>query len=143
MPVYASFDATVGGQETAAQPTLPDQPTVESPQEVDSESRYATGLESIKSYLRDLFDLSRPPVEPYGGFEVVNGNEANFSHPDSPVSANRNSISEARRRPLDSRRPSLASAVDSVSLAESSESHGKKFKDDSAKRTKVLREIYE
>ncbi|ORY25617.1 RhoGEF domain-domain-containing protein [Naematelia encephala] len=42
---------------------------VENPE--DTESRYKAGLVSIKSYLRDLFDLSRPTIEPYGSFEVV------------------------------------------------------------------------
>ena len=134
---------------------------VESPlDDLDTDARYMSGLETIKSYLRDLFDLSRPPVEPYGGFEVVSqgegscgGSVAASEHPASPASGIvRGSISEARRarRPtLEtqlSRNPSTASVIDSEkgSFAGTTESvDGKKFKNDKSKRARVLREIYE
>lgn len=126
----------------------------------ETEARYATGLESIKSYLKDLFDLSRPPIEPYGGFAVVESSNNGGStyaasttpsaEPTSPMS--RLSISEARR----ARRPTLeaemsrdtssASITDSerCSFAETVESSsGKKFKNDKGKRARVILEIYE
>lgn len=122
--------------------------------EVDA--RYAAGLESIKCYLRDLFDLGRPEIEPYGGFEVVgNGPEtpSGHGHPESPrtvSSAGRSSVSDARRTVhSDAGRPSMASDDPSGTPSSSKETTsgrsacGKKFKDDKVKRTKVLREIYE
>jgi hypothetical protein len=134
---------------------------VESPSDdLDPDARYMSGLETIKSYLRDLFDLSRPPIEPYGGFEVVSQGEGSCGgsmsaseHPASPASGTvRGSISEARRarRPtLEtqlSRNPSTASVIESEkgSFAETTESvDGKKFKNDKSKRARVIREIYE
>lgn len=115
----------------------------------ESERRYGLGLESIKSYLRDLHDLSRPPIEPYGGFEVI-GTATNTesggspADPSSPVSLDRNSFRE--------RRPTLAGnafarQVSGISMAStevgSDEVPVKKRKDDKAKRARVLREIYE
>ena len=144
---------------SASRPLALDSPSGE----MDPDSRYATGLESIKSYLRDLFDLSRQPIEPYGGFEVLASNDGSCvssvpsEHPASPSSANtRGSVSEARRarRPTletqISRNPSTVSVMESdkgcfagsdFSPAETSE--GKKFKNDKSKRARVLREIYE
>ena len=131
--------------------------------ELDSESRHVTGLESIKSYLRDLYDLSRQAIEPYGGFEVLASNDGSCvssmpsEHPASPSSANtRGSISEARR----ARRPTLenqtARKASTPSVMESEKNcfvgseagsaetaDGKKFKNDKSKRARVLREIYE
>ena len=129
---------------------------VESPSSVtDPEIRYATGLESIKSYLRDLFDLSRPPIEPYGGFEVVGGVDYAPSpadllgSPGSPTDT-RGFLSGARRaRHLDvpvSHTESSASMYGSSrsSVTESSEtSASKRFKNDRSKRFKVILEIYE
>ena len=126
---------------------------------IDPDIRYASGLESIKSYLRDLFDLSRPAVEPYGGFEVLGGTEggpgvtAASSERHQFVNDGRALIAEARRnqRPdLDSglsRNESQKSVSGSTrsSMAETAETSwsGKKFKNDRSKRTKVIREIYE
>ena len=148
------------GDGKSASSALSEPPTTTASVEADSEMRYATGLETIKSYLRDLYDLSRPPVEPYGGFEVVSTAEGSCgasSAPSdnmaSPASLNgRGSISEARRarRPtlerVISRNPSTASVMESErgSFAEAPElNEGKKFKNDKAKRARVLREIYE
>lgn len=115
--------------------------------DVDAEARYAQGLESIKSYLRDLFDLSRPVIEPYGGFEVVP--DSNASDVSSPASGMRNSISDRRRQQcLDKRCGSSLSGEISHHSTEQDFApiegeSGKKFKNDRAKRARVLREIYE
>lgn len=129
---------------------------VESIDHTDSEveARYAAALESIKSYLRDLFDLGRPEIEPYGGFEVVsNGPETPSVNPDSPrtiSSAGRSSVSDARRTVhSDAGRPSMASdngVSDTPSSTKETSGRsacGKKIKDDKVKRAKILREIYE
>lgn len=107
----------------------------------EAEARYASGLESIKSYLRDLFDLSQPPIEPYGGFEVVHdSNTAAAGDPASPAST---SISD-RRRAADSRCGSSMSVEHPNDFTPASpEASGKKFKNDRHKRARVLREIYE
>ncbi len=171
MPTTAMFEAETGElPSTPSEETIDDVtmiasqsgPIIDSPSgEIDVELRCATGLESIKSYLRDLFDLSRPPIEPYGGFEVVGGAESITSalaavtdRPATPSSAQESSMSfaEARRArpPAElqiSRNPSSASVIDSKrsSMAESAETSfsGKKFKNDRSKRTKVIWEIYE
>ena len=95
---------------------------------------YAASLTSIKSYLRDLFDLSRPPLEPTGGFEIIR-----------PASGSEGSISpifgEAARRPNASRmktEPQFASASHDHELPAAPT-----VKDDPAKRARVLREIYD
>lgn len=147
--------------EDASMTVSASRPLFESPiSEVDPEARYVAGLESIKSYLRDLFDLSRPPIEPYGGFEVVattDGSCGASSAPSdnlaSPASNNtRGSISEARR----ARRPTLETqpsrTPSTVSMHEGEKGvfatapellEGKKFKNDKSKRARVIREIYE
>lgn len=121
----------------------------------DSQVRYTTGLESIKSYLRDLYDLSRPPIEPYGGFEVLPGTDGfsgattSSEQPSSPTSFTRNSVSEARRargptmESQLSRNPSTASVKTSERSCAVEVESGKKFKNDRAKRARVIREIYE
>ncbi|WWC62684.1 uncharacterized protein I303_105281 [Kwoniella dejecticola CBS 10117] len=125
---------------------------VESPSAM-IEDRYAQGLESIKSYLRDLFDLSRPPIEPYGGFEVVGSHEGsytasstaseNLGSPMSGVAAQNNS-QRARRPTLDDQSSRATSIVESEQdCGEQSSSSGKKFKNDRSKRAKIVREIYE
>jgi hypothetical protein len=115
--------------------------------------RYATGLESIKSYLRDLYDLSRPSIEPVGSFEVI---AASTPAPDTPgcgtpnspatvssVGVLRSSIADARRVGLNiDRRPSIASSG-TGSTGTSEPIEGKKFKNDKSKRARILREIYE
>ena len=130
-----------------------------SPMELDVDTRYARGLESIKSYLRDLFDLSRPTVEPYGSFEVISTENSSDGYgPNSPGSAreSRSSIADARR----SRRPNMGHQSSCASVVESERSTssasmasqenvengvftGKKFKNDASKRARVLREIWE
>ncbi|KAK4687055.1 hypothetical protein P7C73_g3063, partial [Tremellales sp. Uapishka_1] len=116
--------------------------------ELDPDIMYQKGLESIKSYLRDLYDLSRPPIEPYGGFEVVGTADSNCASSDRPMSPTSNTASSTRRarRPtLEndlSRNGSILSASDK-SLAEEVSSSGKRFKNDKIKRARVVREIYE
>lgn len=147
--------------EDASMTVSASRPLFQSPtSEVDPEGRYASGLESIKSYLRDLFDLSRPPIEPYGGFEVMpstdgscGASSAPSDHLASPASANlRGSISDARRarRPTLETQTSRATSTASGAEGESSSfagapelTEGKKFKNDKAKRARVIREIYE
>ena len=111
--------------------------------------RYATGLESIKSYLRDLYDLSRPSIEPVGSFEVIAastpdpGCAPNSPNTVSSAGAPRSSIADARRVGLNiDRRPSVASNG-SGGTGSSEPVDGKKFKNDQSKRTRILREIYE
>ena len=120
-------------------------PTVSvSPPDPELESRYATGLESIKSYLRDLYDLSRLAIEPYGGFEVVGGDGSvhAMSTASDPISpSTRGSISEARRAGLQPSPEPLSRNASQESFAEMGS--GKKFKDDKAKRARVIREIYD
>jgi hypothetical protein len=175
MPTTAMFDQgqhsespqQIQGQENSASVST----TASSSREVlptpadadDIEARYFSGLESIKSYLRDLYDLSRAPIEPYGGFEVVGSTDAGSitapsvqtDHPGSPYSSgrNRNSVSEARRarRPtLEtqlSRNGSTSSVVPSekslIGMEGEGQAGGKKFKNDRSKRARVIREIYE
>ena len=136
-------------------------PIVESPSSViEPESCHATGLESIKSYLRDLYDLSRSPIEAYGGFEVV-GPESSYSasSPPSILPGSPASFGTAGSAPgsIGSRRPTLdaqllqhdpmRSALESgrSSMAEGGEPSvpGKKVKDDRIKRYKIIKEIYE
>lgn len=118
------------------------------------DARYATGLESIKSYLRDLYDLSRPSIEPVGSFEVIGHSDGSGPTPNSPstvssaAAISRNSIADARRVGLNiDRRPSFASNGTGGSSAGASEPcepiEGKKFKNDKYKRARILREIYE
>lgn len=128
--------------------------TIESsspPEASEAEKRYTAALESIKSYLRDLFDLGRPEIEPYGGFEVVS-HSGNETQPDSPLTMSStgrtSSVSDIRRTAhSDGPRPSTGS--DDISDVPSKAPSGgrsasdKKFKDDKCKRAKILREIYE
>ncbi|WVF68913.1 hypothetical protein IAT40_003686 [Kwoniella sp. CBS 6097] len=117
------------------------------------EARYAQGLESIKSYLRDLFDLSRPPIEPYGGFEVVqpgaDGSYATSSAPSdhlgSPMSnANSNQARRGRRPTLETQTSRATSVVESEGhCSQEPDFSGKKFKNDKSKRARIIREIYE
>jgi len=140
---------------------------VESPADIshsallEAEARYTAGLESIKSYLRDLYDLSRTPIEPYGGFEVVgSGAEGGLSTPfvhsrsESPIPVLSRSAAQETRR---ARRPTLESGLSrNASTASASDkgseramsniqvdTSGKRFKDDKVKRARVIREIYE
>jgi hypothetical protein len=100
-----------------------------SPSEMNHDS--SMGLESIKSYLRDLYDLSRPRRDPFGGFEVVgNGAESHYaasasSDPHSPTT--RSSITSANAK-----MPSLTGGEEMHVV-----------KNDPGKRVKVIREIYE
>ncbi|OCF45936.1 hypothetical protein I317_00023 [Kwoniella heveanensis CBS 569] len=117
------------------------------------EARYAQGLESIKSYLRDLFDLSRPPIEPYGGFEVVapsaDGSYAASSAPSdhlgSPMSNTNNGQTRRGRRPtLETQTSRATSVVESEGhSSQEPDFSGKKFKNDKSKRARIIREIYE
>lgn len=115
--------------------------------DVERDVRYATGLESIKSYLRDLYDLSRPSIEPVGSFEVIAAPTPDTPGcaPNSPSTASvpRSSIADARRVGLNlDRRPSVASDGTGGSCT-SQPVEGKKFKNDKSKRARILREIYE
>ncbi|WVW84780.1 hypothetical protein I302_106815 [Kwoniella bestiolae CBS 10118] len=129
-------------------------PLVESPSGI-LEDRYAQGLESIKSYLRDLFDLSRPPIEPYGGFEVVSGQDSSCAASSAPSdnlgspmsgmagqSTFSTDVRRARRPTLDNQSSRTTSVVESEECEQTSLS-GKKFKNDKSKRAKIIREIYE
>ena len=148
---------------------------LESPAQIDSATNYSASLDTIKSYLRDLHDLSRPATETYGGLETVTSQRssgytsshghsqesspmANFGSNEaySPASlSGRNSISEARRiatLTTPDNAPSSRSSTNDASLEGSSSvedmgmsapSSGKKFKNDRAKRARILREIYE
>ncbi|WWC96197.1 hypothetical protein V866_003064 [Kwoniella sp. B9012] len=117
------------------------------------EDRYAQGLESIKSYLRDLFDLSRPPIEPYGGFEVVASHDGscgassapsdNLGSPMTGQSTFSTDVRRARRPTLDNQSSRATSVVESEQDGEQSSLSGKKFKNDKSKRAKIIREIYE
>ncbi|WWC88473.1 uncharacterized protein L201_003384 [Kwoniella dendrophila CBS 6074] len=120
------------------------------------EDRYAQGLESIKSYLRDLFDLSRPPIEPYGGFEVVGSNDGSYAASSAPSdnlgspmsgmvaqSTFSSDVRRARRPTLDNQSSRATSVVESDQEFEQSSLSGKKFKNDKSKRAKIVREIYE
>ncbi|KAK8858673.1 hypothetical protein IAR55_002902 [Kwoniella newhampshirensis] len=166
MPPLSDFEShgclpIATSEATIADTTMPSsysRSLVESPSsDLDPEARYAQGLESIKSYLRDLFDLSRPPIEPYGGFEVVGGADGSYAassapseHPGSPMSANISKgsfvdVRRARRPTLDtqaSRATSIADSEPGVDYPEPAMT-GKKFKNDKNKRAKILREIYE
>lgn len=120
---------------------------------MDQEARYARGLESIKSYLRDLYELSLPALEPYGGFEVVEGMMFN---PTSPLSDHASLRDSTHSRPnmdsvaRDSMRGqsmiSVASERRSAAVDPADAPHStqvKRFKDDKSKRAGVIREIYE
>ncbi|WWD18566.1 hypothetical protein CI109_103019 [Kwoniella shandongensis] len=166
MPPLPGFDSQEGLAAASSEATIEDttmtasgsRSLVESPStEIDPEARYAQGLESIKSYLRDLFDLSRPAIEPYGGFEVLGSADGSYAasstpseHPGSPMSGigSKGSFVDVRR----ARRPTLetqASRATSVAESEPGPDYsepamtGKKFKNDKNKRAKILREIYE
>nr|XP_019012857.1 uncharacterized protein I206_02353 [Kwoniella pini CBS 10737]OCF51638.1 hypothetical protein I206_02353 [Kwoniella pini CBS 10737] len=125
---------------------------VESPS-ASQENRYTQGLESIKSYLRDLFDLSRPPIEPYGGFEVVGSHDGSYAasstpseNPGSPMSGvtGQGTFKRGRRPTLDDQSSRATSLVESEQdSSEQSSLSGKKFKNDKSKRAKIIREIYE
>ncbi|EIW73519.1 hypothetical protein TREMEDRAFT_25033 [Tremella mesenterica DSM 1558] len=115
--------------------------------DVDEETRYVMGLESIKSYLRDLYDLSRPIVETYRGFEIIDAGSSTVSDFGSPPSiTSHGSVAHVRRR-----RPTLDTQNSGVSIPSMHESDlttpstddGKKFKDDKTKRARVIREIWE
>jgi hypothetical protein len=157
MPSAESFH----GDRMEVLPTLPSEETIaddtltasssladelQAISDADTEARYAQGLESIKSYLRDLFDLSRPVIEPYGGFEVVP--DASVSNPGSPASGLRSSIADRRRQQsiLEKHRSGSPLSLDTAPSDQDfapSEDCGKKFKNDPSKRARILREIYE
>ena len=133
-------------------------PPGDAPDSEEQEERYAHGLEVIKSYLRDLHDLSRPPIEPYGGFEVIPNTESNYApsmtnsdNLGSTTSYHGASIADVRRgrRPTIERTMSCANSTNSAvtsdkgSFHESDEFAGKKLKDDKAKRARLIREILE
>lgn len=126
----------------------------------DSDGRYARGLESIKSYLRDLYDLSLPPREPYGGFEVIDsglggsetlspmGESATLrdSVTESAVSARHLTISTIPSRgvsmvSVNSERHSAYSSAGGSNHLDTD--NQKRYKDDKSKRARVVREIYE
>lgn len=128
----------------------------------DHDGRYARGLESIKSYLRDLYDLSLPPGEPYGAFEVIQSQASTVGSetlsPSSEHAKLRDSVAESMTT-TSARHLTISSAIPSRSLSMvsvGSERHSaysstggldpevqKRYKDDPSKRTRVLREIYE
>lgn len=157
MPSAESFH----GDRMEVLPTLPSEETIaddtltasssladelQAISDADSEARYAQGLESIKSYLRDLFDLSRPVIEPYGGFEMVP--DTSVSNPGSPASGLRSSIADRRRQQsiLEKHRSGSPLSLDTAPNDQDfapSEDCGKKFKNDPSKRARILREIYE
>lgn len=120
---------------------------------MDQEARYTRGLESIKSYLRDLYELSLPALEPYGGFEVVEG--AMFN-PISPLSdhASLRDSTQSRQPTMESvtrdsmRGQSMISVASerrstAVDPADLPSTQVKRFKDDKSKRAGVIREIFE
>ena len=130
--------------------------------DIEAEKRYADGLNSIKSYLRDLYDLSRPLMAPYGGFTVLGAptptdssyasSMADSERPNTPASGGiKSSVSQRRRRPtldtMGSRCVSSASVeqghFDHSFSHDDDQLDGKKFKNDKGKRARVLREIYE
>jgi hypothetical protein len=157
--------ASVHGMMAVAQSesTIADQ-TLTQERDLEAEKRYADGLNSIKSYLRDLYDLSRPLIAPYGGFAVMGqtptdgsyaSSMADSERPNTPASGGlKSSISQRRRRAtletMGSRCVSSAS-VDQSHFDQSFSQpqyeedalDGKKFKNDNGKRARVLREIYE
>lgn len=133
--------------------TMIDSSVADGASDPEAEAQYSAALESIKSYLRDLFDLGRPEIEPYGGFEVV-GNGATASHPQTPNSnvmpeSPLTTSSAGRGSMADTRHTVHSDVSDSAaSTSASGDKSGpracvKKVKDDKAKRAKVLREIYE
>lgn len=119
----------------------------------DIDRAYQRGLESIKSYLRDLCDLGLPATEPYGGFEVVD--TPDVSTPGSEAAALRSSVAESSRSSRhQGAHDSMYSAGRGVSMASSGNEElkpespapatsGKRFKDDKVKRVRVIREILE
>lgn len=129
----------------------------ESEYSMNDEARYTRGLESIKSYLRDLHDLSLPPAEPYGGFEVLEAScgPSETLSPNGENAALRASVAESnsssRNHHLNIDPPSRGvSVVSSGSERYSKYSNdspepapSKRIKDDRAKRARVVREIYE
>ncbi|KAL7420805.1 hypothetical protein Q5752_004758 [Cryptotrichosporon argae] len=150
LPVDASGPPALDVSIPAISPFLPataafEPPKVEAPAR---HSRHAAGLDSIKSYLRDLYDLSRPPIEPYGGFEVVNTPET-FERPTSPPesSAPVSEVRRARRGTLDSevasRKASLIAEGMPLPEEDLAPPAGKRFKNDRSKRARVIREIVE
>lgn len=124
---------------------------------VNDEARYTRGLDSIKSYLRDLHDLSLPPAEPYGGFEVLEANAPSETlSPAGDHSVLRASVAESNssgRNLLNietgpSRSASMVSSGSERQSKYSAESPdaappAKSVKDDKGKRARVVREIYE
>jgi hypothetical protein len=128
----------------------------------ENDGRYSRGLESIKSYLRDLYDLSLPPGEPYGAFEVIQSQASTVgSDTLSPMGDHaklRDSVAESTTT-TSARHLTISSAIPSRSVSMvsvGSERHSaysstggldpevqKRYKDDPSKRARVLREIYE
>jgi hypothetical protein len=156
LPTAASFEHAAesdDNEDTMTSPNANADLTESHPGELDAYARYAMGLESIKSYLRDLYDLSRPRRDPFGGFEVVGGESiyaASTSASDnvtSPISGSRSSGGTTgirSRRPTLTTQSSTASVIESEKgSSESVNADGKKFKNDPSKRVKVIREIYE
>lgn len=128
----------------------------------DSDGRYGRGLESIKSYLRDLYDLSLPPREPYGGFEVIDsaiGGSETLSPAAGDHSTLRDSVGDSTTTAstrhltistIPSRGVSMVSvgserhsAYSSAGTSNVDSDIQKRYKDDRAKRSRVVREIYE
>jgi hypothetical protein len=154
------------GDEPGSQPDQPRAPSSMARSESslsinDGDGRYARGLESIKSYLRDLYDLGLPPTDPYGGFEVITEKDDPTS-PQSETAALRSSMAESSRssRAHDSRSASIfsnngeefkmqadaapmPSPTGTAPVPARSPSGVPRTKDDKNKRARVLREIYE
>ncbi|CAK9784982.1 hypothetical protein CC85DRAFT_261873 [Cutaneotrichosporon oleaginosum] len=127
----------------------------------EHDGRYSRGLDSIKSYLRDLYDLSLPPGDPYGAFEVIQSQASTVgSDTLSPLGDNaklRDSVAESTT--TSARHLTISSAIPSRSVSMvsvGSERHSaysstgaldpdvqKRYKDDPSKRTRVLHEIFE
>jgi len=118
---------------------------------IDQDGCYARGLESIKSYLRDLHDLGLPATEPYGGFEVIDTTDA--ASPQSETAALRSSMAESSRSSRhahesrgisifsnggDDLRPDASAMPSPPGVSPGS---GKRYKDDKNKRARVIKEI--
>jgi hypothetical protein len=100
---------------------------------IDSISdRYAQSLQQIQSYLRDLYDLSRPVIE--SQVELALDNITQPSTPSGP------SVSDRRRQHSTPTSPIIDSTKEDFA-AQAAE--GKAYKDDPDKRVRVLREIFQ
>lgn len=117
----------------------------------DDGDRCVRGLESVKAYLRDLYHLSVPALEPRGSFDLMNmGDNASCGTEDAPQAiVDRSACCPAVDGAVSHGVPITCSGSRRETRTPSAHNQGgpdtvsKRFNDDRSLRTHIIREIYE